>query len=954
MLTEEAIVKNFYTNKEMMNILINGRISVVTDLGEIILSNPKINCENNSYTYENNFARIEVSVYSKDGDTVYRRVSVLCKADITLYKINFMLEFDEEPDTFIDYKTFINAPGAVFIRYRDFGFYTGVENPFFYSCADGNKLCISYEPSLILKKDDIYESEPQFFGYYKSCGEYIKEKAPVSIGAIEAGHRRSRFFNPSGEIPLDIAEADAMRKYVAEYYNVIEREFNNILYFFFYPKKKLPETEAEINDYISVVDRFGKMDGDMIAFNPHTETTIPTAEKPYWELAPKNSPAERILNYAKGKGMKVGYYMGCAFNGSGGNAALLPFMPDEKKWKKIDRFGNESTENCLGCDEYLNWWFDVQKNTIEKYDLGYWSWDPGPGNGNDCYASNHGHIPGKGEYKGWRNSQILLKNLKQAFPKLFLMSFYGRKEYGIWGFRYFSQHEVYWEQTILYGATIHNDMHDDRNVAHGIRLQNQWSMNFRFMPANIGHGLVSRMGESYYDPELDRAYDYKSYKHSLLSSIAACGSVTHCNIPDCLENIEGFAEFHNKWSQWARENYRYCEFTRPVSNGVSNYEIDGFTRIHKDKGQIFLFNSSPKVVNKKLMLDKYTGLDTEKEFYLNILYAEGYEEECCGLQYQRAFHMGDALDITLPPYGAVVLELTYIQGKSIDSIPRCICTADKFVDGDGNTFEYPEHDAYKEITLCTHAEFKHELRECLEKQNNVNKEFIIKKIPKWRNEKIPFTFAGAFPERLGVYIPFDSAVLPDEVSLFINGNEVCVEIFRLDNMPVYHYAFIEDYVIWDENNTIRLEIKGLAENSFMGLYFDYPEKCDGMKADEIIFEESCCLPDIYYNPKLKIDSFEITPDAIADIGEDLTVTVRTGVCAKEIEAVYFLHPTKPQVFELAYDEGEDVWRGCYPTGDREKNIFCNPCGVAWIKAKDGGIGSKEKCEVSVRYVKSKI
>ena len=63
MLTEEAIVKNFYTNKEMMNILINGRVSVVTDLGEIILSNPKINCENNSYTYENDFARIEVSVY---------------------------------------------------------------------------------------------------------------------------------------------------------------------------------------------------------------------------------------------------------------------------------------------------------------------------------------------------------------------------------------------------------------------------------------------------------------------------------------------------------------------------------------------------------------------------------------------------------------------------------------------------------------------------------------------------------------------------------------------------------------------------------------------------------------------------------------------------------------------------------------------------------------------------
>ncbi len=944
-------MKKSYTIEEIMDFLYKGEISIMTDLGEIRLNKTDLFYEQNCCIYENSFARVSVSVYSKGGDTVYRDITVSCKCDMTLYRINFLLRFDEEPDTFIEYKTFINAPGAAFVRYSDVGFYTGAENPFFHASMNGKELCISYEPSLILKEGDIYKSEPQFFGCYTCTGQYIKEKAPVNLEAIKSGVRRSRFFNPCGETAIDIAEADAMRNYVTEYYNVIEKEFNNILYFFFYPKKKLPQTESEINDYLSTIDRFGEMGGDMIAFNPHTETVVPTDEKPYWELAPENSPAERILQYTKDKGMRAGYYMGCAFNGEGGNAALLPFMPEKKEWKKIDKFGNTSTENCLGCDDYLKWWYKVQKNTIEKYDLGYWSWDPGPGNSNDCYATNHGHIPGKGEYKGWRNSQKLLKQLKEAFPKLFLMSFYGRKEYGIWGFRYFSQHEVYWEQTVLYGATIHNDLHDDRNTAHGIRLQNQWCMNFRFMPAHIGHGLVSRMGESVYDPELDHAYDYGSYKHSLLSSIASCGSVTHCNIPDCLENISGYREFHQKWIKWAKENYHFCEFTRPVSDSVSNDEIDGFTRIHKDKGQIFLFNSSPKVMNKKLSLDKNTGLDTEKAFYLNILYCDGYENEDKTLQYKGAFYMGDVLDITLPPYGTVVLELTNIPGESIDNIPRYVHTVDRFLTDDGEVFAYPKHPAYKEITLNSHAIFTQELRDCLKNQHVANKDFLLKKIPEWRRDKMPFTFAAALPDRLVLYIPFDGPRKPQEVRLFINDCEIEVEVFCLDNLPVAHYAFIENCVIWGSDNKICLKITELAENSFMGLHVDYPEQCDGMHAEEIVFEERNSLPEIYYDPKLRIESFEITPDIFSDKEQNFSVSVRTEVDSESIEAVYFLHPTVPTTYELEYDEQKGCWTGNYESFDRASSIFCNPSGIAWITSKEGGVGPKKECEIAVRYTK---
>ena len=76
---------------------------------------------------------------------------------------------------------------------------------------------------------------------------------------------------------------------IEDSYNLLRKKgFDNILYFFFYPKKKLPETEAEIKDYLDTVDRFAEISGDIIAFNPHYNTKIPTEEMPYWELAPKD------------------------------------------------------------------------------------------------------------------------------------------------------------------------------------------------------------------------------------------------------------------------------------------------------------------------------------------------------------------------------------------------------------------------------------------------------------------------------------------------------------------------------------------------------------------------------------------------------------------------------------------------------------------------------------------
>ena len=98
--------------------------------------------------------------------------------------------------------------------------------------------------------------------------------------------------------------------------------------------------------------------------------------------------------------------------------------------RRSARMARVSGENCMASDAFLDWSVAVQANTIERFGLAGWSWDPGPGNARFCYATGHGHLPGQGSYRGWRNATEVRRRLKERFPDLFLQAFYGQKEDG--------------------------------------------------------------------------------------------------------------------------------------------------------------------------------------------------------------------------------------------------------------------------------------------------------------------------------------------------------------------------------------------------------------------------------------------------------------------------------------------------------------------------------------------
>lgn len=796
--------------------------------------------------------------------------------------------FSVPPQKIVDYSTFWYAPTVCFLRWEDRGIFTGIENPFFRVRQAESGVALSFAPSMLLSGGEEYRSEPQFLGCYLLSGETLRDVWPRTLSSDSEPGDRPRFRNPCGHISLDRNEIRAMQRFAADYLSPGFQPFTTILYCFWYPIEQLPDSSEAERAYLDMIDRFAELGGEMIVFNPLCRYQKPDVTgAQYWELAPEGSCAERILRHAREKGIRYGFYMGVATPPQkDGNACALDFAPGRQDWKKTDAAGNIAEENCLASEEYCRWWALVQKNTIEKYSLGYWSWDPGPGNGNHCYSSRHGHLPGEGGYLGWRRSVALVKELHEAFPALHLMSFYGRKEYGLWGLRYFSQHESYWEQTILFGASIYPELHDDRMNADGVRLQNWWNMNFRFLPAAMGHGLVHRIGEHTYDPRLAKVWDQGGWKYALLSAIACCGSVTLCALPEAVS--PEMKRFYRKWTGWAKRNAALVPYTVPFGAQVEPGKVDGYARIHGRHGFVFLCNPGSEAVGIEFRLDEALGLNLDDAYTLRQLHPDRelyYDPRHC----RGIFRKGDVVYCAVPPFEIMVLELSpagragtmvfglggKVEGK--DSIPR-VCgatglrgTRRRFAvlteiplqsiavnsqsialqrNGDyltglcqfsgnplprtlthwlttaGAEFQSCWNGGAQNVTLTASFFADPAIRTLLKAARPENAGEVAPLLRQWdaADPPLPFSFVWARPDRLWLGLPLKNANRVRSVKLSCNQQPVEVRCFTRKNSKIIHYCDLTEAVSWGEENILILTVEGLESGQFLSPYLDYPQQ----------------------------------------------------------------------------------------------------------------------------------
>ncbi|MCY2928676.1 MAG: hypothetical protein NTV86_04120 [Planctomycetota bacterium] len=944
---------------------------VVTDRGSFSSKGKTpVRTGEGEYVFEAGFGRVRLQYAAKaDQAWVKRRVVVeeirgpVVLEKIVLGRTRFLPGegTGPGPGEFVDYDTFWNAPTVAFLRWEKGGVFSGIENPFFRAGYEAGEFELAFEPSLILKAGEMYESEWQFIGVYRRSGVMIVDHNPLtSLGQLP------RYRNPCGHVPIDRSEVRAMQAFALDYLDVKVDRYLFILYNFFYPLPQMPAPGSpEEALHIKMVDMFAELGGDMIIFNPMYPYTKPAGRaEAYWDLGPAGSAAQKIMDHARARGLKFGYYMGCARHGAEGNACALPYAPERPEWKKVDEQGHLAAENCIACDEYAEWFLSVQRNTIERFGLGLWSWDPGPGNGLFCHNADHGHLPGKGGYKGWRNATELMRRLKEACPGLYYQAFYGRKEHGLWGFKYFDQHESYWELGLM-NCTRHSDLHADRMNADGVRHQGWWNQMFRFHPTLLTHGMVHRFQEGNYDPRLTKAWDHVGWRYSVMSCLAAAGSVTTVILPEDLSLVPEMPAFYHKWLSWARETFEYIRYNIPFGASVRPGGVDGWARIKGGHGFIFLCNPGPRPARIEFGLDDEIGLSAAGRFSLSPLYPLEGPRLTDAAHPDGVFSAGDRVQAVVPAYEVVLLELAAHTGAALPALktpapgaaralPRLL---DDWRTADGRSFAFPNHPAAEKLSLVAQFQAELGIRELLARAVPKNLAEFEPLLAQWNKDYSIDNFAWSRPDRLWLVLPFVDAEQADATALRVNGKAVTLACHHFVRKVIY-YADVTDAVAWGQSNTVELEFARLGAGQFLGPYLDYPLDAAAVgavpAAGAVVYDrplDAETLPGRRQGAgdtrRAPVVSFAQMVPAYLREGQETSFSVVVDMPPEELEGVFISAPVYDA--RMGYDAATGRWEWHWTPWPRSALIMDVPAYSVWAVAKNGLVSEPVSIPLTWRF-----
>ncbi|MCX6872785.1 MAG: hypothetical protein NTW21_03110 [Verrucomicrobia bacterium] len=693
--------------------------------------------------------------------------------------------FTNPAEETIHYLTFWQAPTVEFIRYASGGLFTGIENPFYKADLDERGVALSFEPGLILKAGEGYESEPQFMGVYKKSGVMIEDS-----------DRPFRYPNGSGYVPIDRNESRAMRAFALDYLAPVQKGFLSINYQFFHPLPMMPKNDADKLYFTKAIDTFADIRGDMIIFN-----------------------------------------------------------------------------------------------TIKKYKLSNWNWDPSRGSAMNCHDETHGHIAGMGAYKGWLRCMELGSRLKADNPGLFIQAFYGTKQFGLWGLKDVDGHEVYNEQTACV-STHHTQISDDRQNADGLRFQNYWSMRFRFLPTVIGHPLVGRMSEGCWDRELVKACDFYGWQYSLMSALAVSGSIMPAILPYESDLLPGYKAFYKKWTRWAKENFEYVQYTEPFGEQVQPGAVDGYARIKGDHGFVFLFNGNPRSSRITFEIGDEINLQEKGDYEFveiypaedavivlddrgNSIFAQGQKatvavpaNDCKLLELRRAVKADGPVLVGTAGRVALVdhrLDISAVSGKPGRAYPLCVRLSDpeavkevkvngvdqtfsrtdkeialnvqfagdeyvrdldQWTKPDGRLFDFPYHVRQDALEIKTRFRVGKDVAGLLQRARPKNLAEMGPKIAAWQadggDSYSYHNFTCCRPDRLWLIVPFTLQRVGD-VKVVVNSKALGA-LLRHDRYGHSFYADITDLVNHGADNEITISMKNLEPSEFMGPFLMYPDE----------------------------------------------------------------------------------------------------------------------------------
>lgn len=855
---------------------------------------------NGHFVYQTKHAFFDIS-YKKveDSNFIKRKIRMSFSEPVTLKKIGFTVNSNEFDRIFL-YKVFYNASGVIFGRSGSTGIAMGFENPFFELKGDN----IEFEPNIALKENEIFDCDDNFFGIYKLRGEYFRpilEKSQIeNNGRFLPCHR-----NPGEGIDLNANEIDEFNKYTNNYFKIRNKEF---LFKSFTPMSNLPEnpqSKEEIFLYKNHINNFAKMGGDAIILNPF-DVKEPTKDTPYWELFAENTPFAEIFSEAASKGLKIGAYIK--------NNSSLNSYDNETSWKKTDKYGNLSEENCIASDDFCSWYIQSIKNTIKKYNLKIWCFCPGPGNGFFCYSKDHGHLPGKGNYKGFRNMLKIMKEIKDEFPTLNIEIYKGCKEYGLWGYKYADQHEGHWKPDIDELNPIFPDISPDRLTGDIIRYFGNENYLYSFMPYALNQGVCHRAFQNQINntKDCDLLFDRNGYKFALLSAIAAGGSVSIPIIPRKPELIPGYFDFYKLCINWAKAHWEYSKNTI-LFNNLDNYGGEAYSKIVENEGFLFLVNPYPMPINFSFVMDERIGF-TPTEDNVNINYYWPMEQN-----YVENVEYKEKISVVIPPYSIPVLEVTH------NKAPKNNFPMDKALP------------RFLNLTKKTKKGFVYRffgdplIKKYIESQQKYIYKEVLEAGEKFCEYKGSDSSHWFKPDRLWMH------VLHTEHKPKITINDLILDLkpFELKN-DLYqsesgYFVDITDMIIWNGNNTIEAE-----GNEEPWLFLTYPRPEEELPNDISHDIEKYIPKSPVLDQSVSVLNVQLNEDNIMNQNDTNIIRCRVNTDRGKLEGVYASVPVGGNIrHDVILNYRDGIWEAGLDYGSRKDLIIDDEKIVVWAVTLDG-------------------
>ena len=496
------------------------------------------------------------------------------------------------------YRSAIN----VFMRNEDGGLFLGLKYPYFKASVTKDAVALAYETNFRLIPGEAVELPAAFVGVFTRTG----------FSCRKALHWTPRILSAKQE-ELDWGEVRAMQALMADYLPECPTGFDGYFMWLnsWWANRTLQGkmTRKEVDGFKQLLVSVKQSKClDLLGIAPvwcgWAGFTSPCPEIDMIGADAKFPANPFITEY-----MTAAREMGVPTSGFCEPASLARhYRKDRPDWavQPTDDPAKRINAKCQANDEYSDWFYRLQCNTIDTFQLKSWSWDhcwvrrP-----MICHATNHGHEPGNCEFQQYRNVTGLIQKLRTRYPTRFLEIYWGLKEAGPWSLRGLNSLENAYENA--------SPPPPGMGAADDMRFQHWYNHNYRFIPThlNIAHINITK--------------EKNGHLYSLLSCLSAS---KHAQLSDWVpfetdvQATEVFAQMR-RWKTWASGHLDYLRtrvdlFGQPCRKDG----IDGTAHVLGDRGYFFVFNPWEQCHWGSITLDETIGLQKSGNYAFSEISGE--------------------------------------------------------------------------------------------------------------------------------------------------------------------------------------------------------------------------------------------------------------------------------------------------------------------------------------------